>query len=99
MLMLAVSKGLVVSVECLLEVLHGDPKINDVDNAGLTALHIAAQIGDEQVVGMLLRSGALRSMRCYTKQWRAQEYAEMHQHRRVLACLDSGVTLTFRRKP
>jgi len=60
--MLTVSKGLVVSVECLLEVLQGDPKRNDIDNAGLTALHTEAQIGDEQVVGMLLWSGALRSM-------------------------------------
>jgi hypothetical protein len=70
-LMLAASKGLAVSVECLLGVMQSDHSINIADAAGMTALHMAAQQGYADIVSMLVRASAQCSLRC-EKQLRAK---------------------------
>ena len=81
-LMIAASRGLVAATECLLEVLDMDVRVNGVDGTGMTALHMAAQSGHAEIVKMLLKAGAERSLRCH-EQLRALEYAERGNHEAV----------------
>lgn len=85
-LMIAASCGLVAATECILEVLEMDRRVNEADKLGMTALHMAAQNGHDEVVKMLLKGGAQRSLRCH-KQLRAAEYAQLGNHRAVLESL------------
>ena len=51
-------------VQSMWILINAGAKINAVNNAGLTALHVAAQNGQEDQVQLLLQAGADSSMRC-----------------------------------
>ena len=85
-LMIAASMGLVASAEYLIEVMQHAGFLDLADSSGRTALHMAAQHGNAEIVAMLVRAGAQRARRCHLQK-RALEYAEEHEQASVARIL------------